>query len=176
MKSKVILESERLVLREINKNDYQLLHHLDVDPVVKKFLGPALKEEDIKKRFDKAQREYQNEDGLGKWVATVKETGDDIGWYVLNKVPDQDMIEIGYRLKAEHWGKGYATELSKELLAYGFNQLGLKKIVGLTHLEHQASYQVLQKIGLKYRREDFIYNTEVKYYDLSIEEFKSMNQ
>lgn len=172
MKSRILLESERLVLREIVEGDYDLLHHLDIDPVVKKFIGPALKEEEIKARHIKAQEEYKNGKGLGKWVATIKDTDEDIGWYVLNQIPDKDMIEIGYRLKVEHWGKGYATEMSRELLDYGFKILKLDRIVGITHLENGASYKVLEKIGLKYRREDFIYNTQVKYYDLTIEEYE----
>ncbi len=73
-------------------------------------------------------------------------------------------IEVGYRLLKKFWSQGYATEMSKALIEYGFNQMKLDKIVGITHPENFASQNVLTKAGLVYVREDHFYNLDVKYF------------
>src|SRR5881227_3139476 len=58
-------------------------------------------------------------------------------------------VEVGYRLSPRMWGRGYATEGARALLRYGFDVLGLYRIVGLTHPENLASQRVLCKAGLR---------------------------
>lgn len=57
--------------------------------------------------------------------------------------------EIGYELDPAHWGKGYATEVAREMVAFGFNELGLHRITADCIAENHASAHVLQKIGLR---------------------------
>lgn len=58
-------------------------------------------------------------------------------------------VEIGWRLAAEHWGRGYATEAAREVLAYGFATLGLEEIVSFTTETNLRSRRVMEKLGLK---------------------------
>jgi RimJ/RimL family protein N-acetyltransferase len=58
--------------------------------------------------------------------------------------------DVGYQLKQKHWEKGYATEAANSALTYGFNQLKLKEIFGITAIENQASANILKKIGLQF--------------------------
>jgi RimJ/RimL family protein N-acetyltransferase len=58
-------------------------------------------------------------------------------------------IEVGYRLAPNAWGRGYATEGARAVVRYGFADLGLDRIIGLTHPDNAASQRVLQKAGLK---------------------------
>jgi [ribosomal protein S5]-alanine N-acetyltransferase len=57
-------------------------------------------------------------------------------------------VELGYRLKVPYWGKGYATEVARAWLAYGFDELALDRIVGVTNPDNVASQRVLEKIGM----------------------------
>lgn len=69
--------------------------------------------------------------------------------------------DVGYRLIPRYWGKGYATESAKAAIEYGFEQMGLKEIIGTCNEENKASRRALEKCGLKFI-EQFIYSTGIK--------------
>ena len=71
-----------------------------------------------------------------------------IGWFCLKYAPKTVDIEVGYRLLAEVWGRGLATEGARALVRYGFDELGLDRIIGVTHPDNAASQRVLVKAGL----------------------------
>jgi len=160
------LESERLYLRNLVKEDFPLFYHLDSDPIVMRYITTPRTEEEARARMEKSFVQYKDKTGFGKWMAVEKSTERAIGWFVLTPLDGTDQIEIGYRLKEEFWGKGYATEMSKVILQYGFETLNLDRIVGITHLENDASGNVLKKIGLGYVGKDFYYNIHVHFYEL----------
>jgi RimJ/RimL family protein N-acetyltransferase len=84
----------------------------------------------------------------GVWHATRRDTGAFIGWYCLKYCPPTCDVEVGYRLLREAWGQGFATEGATELVRYGYDDLGLDKIIGVTHPGNRASQRVLMKAGL----------------------------
>src|SRR4029077_12564650 len=94
------------------------------------------------------QRLYPLYPGLGNWRAQRRDTGKFIGWFSLKYIPDTVEIEVGYRLSPEAWGQGYATEGARELVRYGFDELGLERIIGITHPDNAASQRVLMKCGM----------------------------
>ena len=63
-------------------------------------------------------------------------------------MPQTVEIEVGYRLAPGAWGHGLASEGARALVRYGFGELGLDRIIGLTHPDNAASQRVLQKAGL----------------------------
>lgn len=160
------LESERLYLRKMVQEDFPLFFHLLTDPAVMRYIGPPNTKEQAKASMERSFAQYADNTGFGKWMAVEKETNSPIGWYILTNLDGTEQIEIGYRLKEEFWGKGYATEMSKVILEYGFETLGLDRIVGVTHLENDASGHVLKKIGLQYVGEDYYYKHHVHFYEL----------
>lgn len=175
-KQKKILTSERLFLREFEKQDLNLLYYLDSDPEIMEYIGlPKTLQESVD-RYQKAQLKYQCGDGLGKWMAVEKETGKSIGWFVLNNLDNSELIEVGYRLHQSFWGKGYATEMTVELVKYGFQQLGLDRIAGVTHQENEASKKVLVKAGLKYIGIRHYYNLDVTYFEIDKSSFHKLNR
>jgi ribosomal-protein-alanine N-acetyltransferase len=66
----------------------------------------------------------------------------------LKYIPKTVEVEVGYRLLHEAWGQGFATEVARELVRYGFEEVGLDRIIGLTHPDNVASQRVLMKAGL----------------------------
>ena len=115
---------------------------------------------------EKIIRYMENNPGFGNWAVHLKGNEAFIGWVLLKHLEDSGMIEIGYRFHKKFWGKGYATEISAAVRDYGFNTLGLDKIVGVTHLKNEGSKNVLQKIGLHYVGVDHFFGQDVDFYEM----------
>lgn len=150
---KHILETERLFLREFTLDDAQLLIDLNSNPNVVRYTGDG-PVESLEKAKDIIQNiispQYPNK--LGRWAVHLKSTNEFIGWCGLKYIEQLDEIDLGYRFFEEHWGKGYATESSKAVVAYGFNTLQLKEIVGRSAIENMNSIKVLEKAGLAFEK------------------------
>ena len=163
----MILETQRLILRHLGLDDFDIFFQLDSDPAVMRYIGPPLTEKQSRERLEKAIQKYTTRSGLGRWMAVLKDDGESIGWYILDHLEESGMIEVGYRLLQKHWGKGYATEMSIALLRYGFFNLGLEKIVGITNSENTASQRVLKKIGMQHAGEEYHYKQKVSLFEIT---------
>lgn len=64
------------------------------------------------------------------------------------------IVEIGWRLSSQHWGKGYATEAAKAVLHYAFTELNLNEIISFTVVANLKSRHVMEKIGLRHSEAD----------------------
>ena len=140
----------RLALHEITREHANELYELDADPRVMRYIGTGRAStraqiDDVMRRLPRAYSLYP---GLGTWRATRRDDGDFIGWFALKYIPRTAEVEVGYRLRFGAWGKGYATEGARDLVRYGFETLGLHRIVGVTHPDNVASQRVLIKAGL----------------------------
>jgi len=87
--------------------------------------------------------------GMSLLHASVRDDGGFAGACGLFPLPDDSSIEIAYRLPHAAWGRGYATEAARAVLAHGFATLALARIVGVTFPDNAASQQVLRKIGMR---------------------------
>jgi RimJ/RimL family protein N-acetyltransferase len=145
------LQSLRLDLREFVATDYDDLWRLDQDPHVMRYIGDGRLSSRawIAAAMQRIARVYRLYPGLGSWRAARRDTGAYIGWFTLKYIPDTVEVEVGYRLLREAWGQGFATEGARELVRYGFGDLGLYRIIGVTHRDNVASQRVLQKAGLQ---------------------------
>jgi RimJ/RimL family protein N-acetyltransferase len=85
------------------------------------------------------------------WLAiTLRGDGRQIGGIGIRIDQQHQHAELGYWLGVEHWGKGYATEAGREMLRYGFEDLGLHRIFA-THFKHNpASGRILKKLGMRH--------------------------
>ncbi|TDD87303.1 GNAT family N-acetyltransferase [Actinomadura rubrisoli] len=152
---KVFLETERLVLRWFTEADVDELVLLDSDPQVMRFLTgeptPRLEiEEEVLPRI---LRDYDR-GPAGRWAALERSTGEFVGWLALQPPEDGSVVdvELGYRLKASVWGRGYATEGARALIRKGFTELGVERVWAQTMAVNLASRRVLEKAGLRYVR------------------------
>ena len=147
------LATERLLLRRLIADDADHLVTLDSDPKVMRFLSGGaptprdLIEREILPRF---LRSYTHE-GLGVFAAVETSSGDFLGWISLRTPVDKppDQAELGYRLRASAWGKGYATEGARALIHRGFSACGLRRVVAITYEHNHASRRVMEKLGMK---------------------------
>ena len=145
------LETLRIELREFTPADIGELVRLDSDPRVLKYIngGKPMPKSEVDKAMRRVTRYYPMYPGLGVWRASLRDSGRFIGWYCLKYCPPTTDVEVGYRLLYAHWGRGYATEGARALVDYGFDDLGLARIIGVTDPGNKASQRVLMKAGLR---------------------------
>lgn len=162
---KIFAETERLILRELLPTDREAMFEMDSDAEVHKYVGksPVKAIEEIDKVIEFIRRQYID-NGIGRWAAVEKTTGEFVGWTGLKLMKETvnghiDFYDIGYRLAKKHWGKGYATESGIAARDYAFNTLKAPAIYAMTDVDNIASKRALEKIGLKYV-ETFNYDAE----------------
>lgn len=153
------IKTERLILRPWKEEDLEPFARLNADPSVREFFPSVLtrEESDASVRVISAHIERY---GWGFWAVSLIQTGEFIGFIGLEDVYFQahftPAVEIGWRLAFEHWGKGYATEGARASLKYGFEELGLERIVSFTAVQNMKSRAVMEKIGMhRDEKDDF---------------------
>jgi RimJ/RimL family protein N-acetyltransferase len=97
----------------------------------------------------------------------LKQTDAFIGWCGLKYLPESDEIDLGYRFFQQYWGNGYATEAARYTLDHAFNILHLSTITGRAHIENHASQNVLEKIGMRFIKEEMEGDCPLKIYSIS---------
>jgi RimJ/RimL family protein N-acetyltransferase len=157
----------RLAFSEIAFEHGNELHELDSDPRVMRYIGSGQVRtgEDVDETMRRLPRAYRLYPGLGTWRATRRDNGDFVGWFALKYVPGTVEVEVGYRLRHAAWGRGFATEGARELVRYGFDELGLFRIIGITHPDNVASQRVLLKVGLVDAGFGHYYGRRVRVYE-----------
>ena len=171
---KVIIETERLQLREFSPDDAQSMFDLNADPEVIKYTGDQPFESiDQAKTFLENYKDYKK-NGFGRWAIITKSDHEFIGWCGL-KLNEEKLIDLGFRVFRKHWNKGYATEAAKFCLNYGFETLGFDQIIGRVVAENTASIKVLEKLGMRYWKSDTCHGFEnARYYCISKARFQSL--
>ncbi len=145
------LQTLRLDFREFVASDIEDLVRLDSDPRVLKYIngGKPMARADAEASMRRVLPYYALYPGLGVWRAERRDNKDFVGWYCLKYCPPTTDVEVGYRLLHKHWGHGYATEGARALVDFAFDDLGLKRIIGVTDPGNRASEHVLLKSGLR---------------------------
>ena len=149
---KVILETDRLLLREYVEEDAEAFFKLNSDPEVLRFVpDKALLNVEQARQIliDHPIADYRKH-GFGRSACILKSTGENIGFAGLKFLEELGEVDVAYRLMPSHWGLGLATEAALASVLYGFANLGLKQIIGLVMLQNIASVRVLEKAGLRY--------------------------
>ena len=175
-----IIETERLILRELLESDVDEMFELDSNPIVHKYLGnkPISTMEQALEGIRFVRQQYK-ERGIGRFAAVEKSSGEFIGWsgLKLNQGKKEilngfdNFIDVGYRFIPKFWGKGYATETAIATLDYGFKVMHYNTIYGAAEIENIASNIVLQKIGLKFVNKFLYEDVEVNWYELNKKDY-----
>lgn len=148
------LSTARLVLRRVTTGDTPWIERLHADARVMRHVGGVHTPERARQVMrDRMLDYYDRHPGFGIWATLERATGAVAGLHLLNNIRGTDLIQVGYLLFPEYWGRGYATEMCIGLLRYGFADLGLARISAITDLPHAASQRVLLKAGLQRRGE-----------------------
>lgn len=162
-----VLWTNRLYAVPLTCAHLPYLQALDADPEVMKYIGQVRSKEMVQARVDKVLAYQKSNPGFGLWSIYTKMNERWIGWICLKHLDQSDHIEVGYRLAQKAWHKGYATEISKRIIQYGFEVKQLDEIVGVTDPVHIRSQNVLMKCGLKFIDVRFFYGKNLKFFSLS---------
>ncbi|WP_315093168.1 GNAT family N-acetyltransferase [uncultured Cellulomonas sp.] len=148
------LATERLALRPFSADEADLLIELDSDPAVMRYLSggeptpPGVVREMV---LPSLLRGYERWGGtFGVFAAHETGSGAFVGWFCLRPERDGplDEVELGYRLRQDAWGRGYATEGSRALLDKAFTELGVRVVWGETMALNLPSQKVMEKVGM----------------------------
>jgi len=151
----VIIETDRLLLRNFTEDDAGLLYELNLDPEVIRYTHDPIADAEHAKKIlrDVILPQYVLYHH-GRWAVHLKSDLEFIGWCGLKYLSETNEVDLGYRFRKKFWGKGYATEGGLACIAYGFNQLNLRRIVARALPGNLASVRVLEKCGMKYLQEE----------------------
>jgi [ribosomal protein S5]-alanine N-acetyltransferase len=145
----VILETPRLRLREFVPQDVDTLLAVLGDPVAMQYYPAAFDRREVEEWIERNRSRYES-DGYGLWAMLLKNSGELIGdcGCFLRDVAGRDEIEIGYHVRRDLWGNGYATEAAQACMQYAFTKLGVDRVISLIRPENVQSIRVAEKNGL----------------------------
>jgi RimJ/RimL family protein N-acetyltransferase len=166
-----LTETARLRLRQVSDGDLDALYRIWTEPAVRRFFWDG--EVISKERAEAAVREGSADfakHGFGLWVA--EEGGCLIGFCGLRRLDYAPGVEILYGFAPSHWDRGFATEVAAAMLRYGFEEVGLDCILGITDKENTASRRVLEKLGMTFEKQALHEGREELRYSISREDFR----
>lgn len=150
----MILETDRLLLRQLSEEDAAFILELLNEPSFIRNIG------DRGVRTIEAANAYiQNgpvasyaKNGFGLYLVKLKETGESIGMGGLIKRDTLEDVDIGYAFLPRFWSKGYAIEATRAVKEYAREAIGLNRLVAIVDPQNEASIRVLEKLGLKFEK------------------------
>jgi RimJ/RimL family protein N-acetyltransferase len=144
-----VLETSRLRLREFVPQDADALGAVLGDPVAMQYYPAAFDRRGIEEWIGKNIGCYQR-DGHGLWAMMLKDSGELIGdcGCTLQEVEGTNHVEVGYHVRRDLWGKGYATEAAQACMEYAFNRLGARRVISIIRPENMQSRRVAEKNGM----------------------------
>lgn len=145
------IRTSRLLLRRWIAEDREPFAALNADPRVMEHFPAALSREESDATAARIDAHFE-EHGFTFWALEVPGVAAFAGFVGLVVPRFQahftPCVEIGWRLAAEHWGRGYATEAARAALTFGFESAALAEIVALTVPDNRRSIRVMEKIGM----------------------------
>ncbi len=144
------LHTPRLTVRPIGRSDLPWLAELWADPDVTRYLGGSKNRAEVDTWYEeRVLGDSKAMEGLGIWLTVESATGQPVGFHLLNFIKGEPLIQVGFALAAPFWNRGYASEMAREVLRYGFADLAIPEINGIANVENTASQRALEKIGLR---------------------------
>lgn len=156
MPSMITLRTERLLLRPWRESDRVPFAEMNADPKVMEYFPTVNTREESYAAVDRIVARMER-DGFGLWAVEVPGVAEFIGFIGLNAadaVLGRPILEIGWRLLTQHWGRGYATEGARASLDHAFDGLGRDEVVSFTTSANGRSRRVMEKLGMTRRPED----------------------
>ena len=146
-----IIETERLLLREIIKEDAQSIYNCFSNNDVTRYYGldTLTSFEQAEQFVDLFSKNYIEKRGI-RWGIEIKDKEGIIGTIGFNAwSPKHKKAEIGFELNPKYWQKGYATEAVSKVISYGFEEFDLTRIGAVVFIENKASNELLRKLGFE---------------------------
>lgn len=162
----MVLETSRLIIRELSESDISSLCAMLADEEVMEFSvnGPMSKSQTLD--FIKWCQSSYEEHGVGPWALENKRDSAFVGFAGLSKetIDAVEEVHVGYRLARSHWHKGFATEAVNSVVDCGLHNEGFEYIYAIIEPEHHASIRVIEKSGFKVSKKTEFHEKSVNIY------------
>ena len=146
-----ILETERLLLRELVTTDVAVLYPYWTDPAVTEYftLEPFKSIEEAQGMVTLLAGLYEANQGI-RWAITRKSDQTVLGTCGFHNIkPEHYRAELGYELGKTYWGQGFMAEALKAIMEYGFNTFNYNRIEAFVNLGNVRSTRILEKMGFR---------------------------
>ncbi|MBK8314620.1 MAG: GNAT family N-acetyltransferase [Acidobacteria bacterium] len=149
-----VLETERLVLRQLSFDDADFIVTLLNDPSFLQNIGDkgVRTNADACSYLSNGPIASYARFGFGLYLVGLKDSGDSIGICGLLKRDELDDVDIGFAILPKYWSKGYAVEAALAVMAYARKVIELNRIVAITKPDNAGSIRVLEKIGFRFEK------------------------
>ena len=153
-----MIETARLILRDWREGEVDtFIHHTNTEAVMR-WLGGVQTEEYHRAAFHERIMRWQTERGFTFWAVERKADGELLGFCGLKLAdtkgsPIEGMYEVGWRLREDAWGQGYAKEGAIASLDFAFDRLGADRVVAITFPQNTASWGLMERLGMTLRPE-----------------------
>ena len=149
-----VLETERLILRQLTEDDAEFIFELLNEPSWIQNIGDRHIHtlDDARTYIVNGPVASYAKNGFGLYLILLKETNESIGMCGLIRREGLEDVDIGYALLPRYWSKGYAVEAAQAVKEYAKDVVGLRRIVAIVDPANQGSIRVLEKIGLRYEK------------------------
>ena len=166
----MLIETERLIIRDFEENDASDLFEILGDPETMKFCEPAYdfaKTEDFLQNFCIGRK--------GAVAAVLKESKKLIGYILFNEY-EKDVFELGWFFNRDYWQKGFAYESCKAVIGYAFSVMNIRKIFAET-IDREKSVPLMEKLGMVFesREADYSADNEGNIHDFYVYSIENQN-
>jgi RimJ/RimL family protein N-acetyltransferase len=147
---KAVLETARLQLREMAREDIGFVSTMLADPEVTRYYERTFTRDDALEWLERQRARYAR-DGHGLWLVLVRETGCPVGQVglVMQDVEGTTRPEIGWLLHRPFWGRGYATEAAIATRDAAFTRWGYRRVISLIRPVNEPSRRVAERVGMR---------------------------
>lgn len=149
----MILETARLQLREFALEDADALEAVLGDPVAMQYYPAAFVRTEIEDWIRRNRARYMDP-GFGLWAMLLKDSDELIGdcGCFIRELEGNVEFELGWHVRRDLWGRGYATEAARGCIEYAFSGLGAERVIALVRPENRSSCRVAEKSGMSCER------------------------
>ena len=159
-----MIETKRLILRKMTKDDLDDLLLIFTDPKVMASFGGDLFDREQMEKWVKRNLDHQDRHGYGIFSVILKENNELVGALGLHhmQVDGSPEVELGYDFRSAYWNRGLATEAAMAVRDFAFGQLGLPRLISLIRTHNKASMRVAEKMGMTKEKEWAL--KDIRYY------------
>jgi RimJ/RimL family protein N-acetyltransferase len=161
------LATERLILRMFVESDLDSYAEMCGDPVVMRYVsGNPMTREEAWRNMALVLGHWQLR-GYGLWAIQERRTGCLLGRVGCWNPEGWPGLEVGWALRREFWGQGYATEAARSALDYAFSKLGHEHVISLIHPDNAPSIRLAVRLGMQFEGRTDVMSRDVLVYGIN---------